>query len=410
MTSRPPKGTRSLQEGIYLERSSPPPAALRLLLVDVDSGTDPLKARDAVRRLWKRVHVFADSLTEEKPFSRGEPQPETRFCDVLLGYGASFFDTARHSPRLTMAQRPPHLVALNGPEQAFPELKWAAGPDGAGSGDQGEADLLFQFTGTSTELVNRCAVEVVNIIEDEALPLMPVATFEGFKRYDGRGWIGFHDGVNNLEPSERFEAVEALEPAWNYGGTFLAFLRLQVDLSAWRRLDDSVQEVIIGRKKRSGAPLVSVANDGGRFRTRAAVDRQPRAGATWLEREHYFNPPATDDPLVEASHVHRANQNKAAGTTHAAHRIFRQGYEYLEDITWSGARLGLTFISFQNDLFHFRQLLGLSGWLGDVNFGGPSGNQRLEPQDLITVRAGGLYAVPPRARPFPGARLFSGTD
>ncbi len=53
-------------------------------------------------------------------------------------------------------------------------------------------------------------------------------------------------------------------------------------------------------------------------------------------------------------------------------------------------------------------MLGLSGWLGDVNFGGPSDPAVVDPPSpsLLSLRAGGFYAVPPRAKPFPGATLF----
>jgi len=70
--------------------------------------------------------------------------------------------------------------------------------------------------------------------------------------------------------------------------------------------------------------------------------------------------------------------------------------------------LGLNFVSFQRDLEHLWQILGLPSWLGGVNFGGRHERDPGEPDpiDLITLEAGGLYAVPPREEPFPGAKLF----
>jgi len=104
----------------------------------------------------------------------------------------------------------------------------------------------------------------------------------------------------------------------------------------------------------------------------------------------------------------RGNQARAAGGTPAGERIFRQGYEYIEGIDVGGPRLGLNFVSFQNDIRRLHQILSLNGWLGDVNFGGPSKPADGDPRSpmLLTLCAGGFYAVPPRSDPFPGAALF----
>jgi deferrochelatase/peroxidase EfeB len=128
--------------------------------------------------------------------------------------------------------------------------------------------------------------------------------------------------------------------------------------------------------------------------------------ADWRHRDAYFNGAASADPVLRASHLHRTNSNQAAPGTPAAHRIFRQGYEYLEDIGADGLRLGLNFISFQNDLYQLRQVLGLQGWLGDANFGGGSdGGPRAVA--LTFLRSGGFYVVPPRQdHGFPGAALL----
>lgn len=90
--------------------------------------------------------------------------------------------------------------------------------------------------------------------------------------------------------------------------------------------------------------------------------------------------------------------------------MFRQGYEFLDGLGPDGPSLGLTFVSFQRDLSTVQHLLHLPGWLGDVNFGGRGGRGPGEPPAIafVSLVAGGLYAVPPRAGPFPGADVFSG--
>ena len=184
---------------------------------------------------------------------------------------------------------------------------------------------------------------------------------------------------------ERLAAIAAPpRPRWMSGGTYMAFLRLRVDLRAWRALDRAGQELAVGRDKLTGNPIVAVRR--GRPVAGDATDR--------------FDPPETGDPLLEASHVHRANQNRGSSDSPAALRIFRQGYDFVDAIGPDGPEVGLNFVSFQADLQTLQHVLHLPGWLGDSNFGG-------EAPPFISLLAGGLYAVPPRARPFPGAVLFA---
>lgn len=402
-------GRAALQEGIYLERSTPPPPAWRSLFLDVATGAAPAQARDAVAAVTALLTglqrgQMPDLAARRKDEASGSIPANT--FTFLLGYGASFFDHEQHDPPLTSGQRPRHLVRLRRSGPAFPQIPWNTD---APVGHGGEADLVVQFTGVSEHAVDRAAVEVSKLIDDQQLPLITAGTYDGFLRDDGRSWIGFHDGVSNIEPSQRLAAVAcAGDPDWNKGGTYLAFLRIQVDLKAWRGLSVAAQEAIVGRDKLTGCPLEAVDTEG-ELRPQPIAGCPLPADPDWQLHDAYFNPPETDDRLVEVSHIHRVNQNRGAGTTTAGHRIFRQGYEYLEDLTADGPCLGLNFVSFQNDMQQLQQVLGLDGWLGDVNFGGPTDPSPGEPQPikLMSLRAGGFYAVPPQATPFPGADLFA---
>lgn len=409
----PERPIGELQQGIYLERGVPSPPAWRALFIDVAPGTAPAEAREAVATTTSMLAELqagvVRELAAERPGEEAGLVPAGSFA-ALLGYGASFFDRERHDPPLSGAVRPRRLVRLRRDAAAFPTLPWH--PEAGAHGEHGgEADLLLQIAAEGEHAAARAAVEVAKLIADEGLPLVLAGAHSGFQRDDGRSWIGFHDGVNNIEPSQRLAAVECPgDPDWNRGGTYLAFLRVQVDLAAWRALDRAEQEAVVGRDKLSGCPLASIERTAEGLQPRPVAPRPPGPAADWRERDAYFNPPETTDPLVEASHVHRVNQARAAGGTPAGERIFRQGYEYLEHLGPDGARLGLNFVSFQKDLQRLQQLLGLEGWLGDVNFGGPTAPGPGEPRSpsLLSLRAGGYYAVPPRATPFPGADLFQG--
>lgn len=392
-----------IQDGIYFRREERPPRSWRLVLLDVDPATAREDARDAVGAVLRLLTRLRAGRVRELEGQGAEGIAATRamFADqsVLVGYGRSLFDTDRHAPALTRETRPDHLAYL----AAFPQLPLAPGP-----GVRAEADVALQITGSDPAAAARAAVEIWKLIEDERLPLRVAASFEGFGRADGRGWLEFHDGVGNLGPSERLAAIAARgEPRWMAGGTYMAFMRMLVDLASWRALDRGAQELVVGRDKLSGSPLTGVERDAaGRPRPVAAPPLPKRP--TPAQRAAHADPPETADPLIEQSHAHRANQNRASPDAPAALRIFRQGYDFLESIGPDGPRLGLNFVSFQADLGTLQHLLHLPGWLGDVNFGGPTdpapGDPR--PPALVSLLAGGLYAVPPRGRPFPGAALF----
>ena len=113
----------------------------------------------------------------------------------------------------------------------------------------------------------------LKLIADERLPLRVSASFGGFGRHDGRGWLDFHDGVSNLDANQRLTALEARgDPAWMEGGAYMAFLRLSIDLALWRSLERREQELLIGRDKLSGAAITRVERDGEESRCRS-LDR-----------------------------------------------------------------------------------------------------------------------------------------
>lgn len=397
-----------LQEGIYHEPGTRPPPCWRLVVLEAAEGARRAAVGDALGRV---VAMLGDLRRGKVRDLAGRPPAESRVgaeqfagLDVLVGYGRRLFDEAAHKPRLARAERPAYLAYLVR-DGAFPALPWADGPSAAGEGD-----VALQLTADRAAAVNCAAVEVWKLIADEDLPLTVAASFEGFGRQDGRGWLDFHDGVSNLPSSQRPQALRAGgDPAWMAGGTYMAYLRLAIDLSAWRSLSRADQELLVGRNKLSGAALAATRR-GPDGRVVPVTARASARRVRGRRPPEWIDPPQTTDPLLEASHVHRANQSRASPDAPGALRMFRQGYDFLAGIGPAGPRLGLNFVSFQSDLSVVQHVLHLPGWLGDVNFGGPAAPGRGEPKPLgfIGLLAGGLYAVPPREEPFPGAAALFG--
>lgn len=392
-----------LQDGIYFHSKEQAAPCFRLLLLNARNGA----TSDVIGQALAAVMTMLAGLGQgHVPERTDQSTAETRATAgmferlrVMLAFGRRLFDNQLHDPPLVEVARPEYLVYLRGGEDPFPTLPWA---EPGKQPNLGEADIALQLTADNEAAVNCAAVEVWKLLIDHHLPLEPSASFGGFQRSDGRGWLEFHDGVSNIRSSERLEALEAPgDPAWMDGGTYMSFLRFTVDLAAWRRLSRPEQELLIGRDKLGGRPLVALERKGD-----TVVGVPSTVGED--DETDFCDPPQTSDPLLEASHLHRANQNRASPSAPAGLRVFRQGYDFLETIGPAGPRLGLNFVSFQRDLGVLQHLLHLPGWLGDVNFGGPAQPKHGEPPalELIRLQAGGLYAVPPRADPLPGAPLF----
>ncbi len=399
-----------LQPGIAFRSGQRPAPCYRLVLLDAAPGANPTVVHDALRDIDQMLCDLAAGQVREL---QGQP-PEGKIASAqqfaglehLLALGRRLFDGDVHQPRLVRGSRPDYLAYLpaDGP---FPALPWA---DGTRGRNRGEADIAIQLTAERQAGVNCAAVEIWKLLADLGGPLRVVASFDGFGRPDGRGWLEFHDGVSNMEAGQRAVALEARgNPEWMRGGTYMVFLRLHIHLTTWRALSRTEQEMLVGRDKLTGGALVATERDrSGRLLPISASPPGPDAGQH--ERSDFIDPPQSTDPLIEASHVHRANQTRSSPSAAGAFRIFRQGYDFLYGIEGETPALGLNFVSFQRDLAIVQHLLHLPGWLGDVNFGGSADPASGNPPsvDFISVLAGGLYAVPPLAKPFPGAHLFAG--
>jgi Dyp-type peroxidase family len=390
-----------LQAGIYFEPKTTPPPAYRLLLLNALADASRESVAEALAQLMRMFEKLGAGrvreLADQPPSQLEATARQFQGLEVLLGYGRRFFDSQEHRPSLTDLQRPDFLAYLPR-ERPFPALPWANARRNA------EADFALQLTAANEAAVSCAAVEAWKLIGDETLPLAVAESFGGYGRADGRGWLGFHDGVSNIASDQRLAALAApADPPWMEDGTYMAYLRLAVDLAAWRSLTREQQELVVGRDKLTGAALIAVTRERGKLASVAAP--APGRDATAAEAADWRDPPQTTDPLLEASHIARANQSRASPTAPGAFRIYRQGYDFLESLTADGVQLGLNFVSFQRDLRVLQQLLHLPGWLGDANFGGASDGLATLP--LISVVAGGFYAVPPRARPHAGRDLFA---
>jgi len=394
-----------LQEGIYFRKEDRTGSCYRLLVLNINPDTSRAKAKAAIAIVWAMLEELKQGVVTELRAADGSVSVGVPHGNLkcLLGFGARLFD------RYPDLSRPNELKRLGDQPSPFPSLHWSADANR----DAGEGELALQFTADTELAVARAVVEVWMLIKSQRLPFEIVTFHSGFNRDDRRGWLGFHDGISNIEYDQRRRALEVVrrdpplppDPDWMLGGTYMGFLRLTVNLDAWRRLKREEQEILVGRDKLTGCPIESIDQ---------AMHPVPLAGCPFANRARsaeYKNAPLPPhgQELLSASHIQRANLNRHRGPmTDDDNRIFRQGYEFVEPLRGGQLRLGLNFVSFQRNLMHLTNILRTPGWLGNANFGGPAVTQPGEPRgiDLVELMSGGYYAVPPKGDPFPGAAIF----
>jgi deferrochelatase/peroxidase EfeB len=157
-------------------------------------------------------------------------------------------------------------------------------------------------------------------------------TQSGEGRTTTRDLLGFKDGTANLPAgSQDLEDLVWVgpgdgEPAWTAGGTYLAVRLIRMFVERWDRTALDEQEKLIGRTKRTGAPI-------GMGREEDTPD-------------YHNDPDGVDIPLD--AHIRLANPRTAAT---AGSRILRRGFSYSRGFDAAGQLdQGLIFIGYQRSL------------------------------------------------------------
>jgi len=199
-----------------------------------------------------------------------------------------------------------------------------------------------------------------------------------------RNLMGFKDGTQQPKDSERdkFVWVGSEGPAWMRGGSYLVTRRIRVALEHWDGTEVGFQEQVMGRYKKSGAPL------GQRH------EREP------------MNLSAVDkdgSPVIpENAHV-----RMATAATNGGAQILRRGYSYNDGVNVTAERwppwrqgleydAGLFFVAYQSDpRTGFIKIFQNMAKLDALN-------------QFATHVGSGLFACPPGAKPGEsiGQKLF----
>ena len=168
-----------------------------------------------------------------------------------------------------------------------------------------------------------------------------------------------HDGVSNIKSQERPNVISidsrylSSRDRWTLNGTYLAFLRIAINLEKWEDTSVTDQEILVGRDKLTGCPLISVDKNG-----KPRKDgRCPVPGTSEIidPGNEYFreHPPygvGGQDNILQYSHIGRSRPTDQVPIwDKKSYRIFRQGFEFLTSSSEEpGLIAGLNFVSFQN--------------------------------------------------------------
>lgn len=294
--------------------------------------------------------------------------------------------------------------------------------------------IVFQFISRTQLATNRAVVETFNrllAIEPSKRTLSFSRFYTGFQRDDGRSWLGFHDEVSNMHtPHERESAIFIerkrnslpYEDFWTEGGTYLAFLRTEINLSSWLKLERKKQELIVGRDKISGRPLVGIDKEGNPVVLQECppVSKLRSFDKRFYDHLDYFQKPKANKKqnsvidvdasirVLSHSHIGRTrHMDPIRSGNPTSRRIFRQGFEFVESHPTSPLQplvVGLNFVSFQNDPGRIFFILTDPNWMGKSNFGGTGITDSIK--NLLSVSAAGIFFVPHLEEPFPGAGIL----
>ncbi|HET7643994.1 MAG TPA: hypothetical protein VFK40_10840, partial [Nitrososphaeraceae archaeon] len=353
----------AIQDGIYYDR--PPGNSFCLMFMKISrSARMPDLIKD-LYELWKVYDELKKGKVKDLPIHPKHSHQGN--LSILLGYGPKIFDGVLSG----IKKKKPKDLAY---ERGFKDPAILNGePIAAGSSFNFTNDIVknhapnehivLQFIADTEMFTNRAVVETWKHIKNRNI-LHISKFYTGFKRIDQRGWLGFHEGIANIDPKERLEAIAINdsvpnEDKWLINGTYMAFIRFVIDLEKWEKLSLSEQEINVGRKKITGCPIIDFDKNGNPIGdsncpvegTAEVIDE----GNEKFRQHPRFNeknlPHYISDKSLSISHIYRVHKpNIHPPSDFRSLKIFRQGFEFLESIDkYPGFQAGLNFVSFQNN-------------------------------------------------------------
>jgi deferrochelatase/peroxidase EfeB len=228
---------------------------------------------------------------------------------VTVGVGASLFDG-----RFGLAPlRPRGLVRM-------PTF-----PDDALVATECHGDVMLQLCANTSETLLNALRDLMRATRGVLAARWKIEGFHNAprERGAGRNLLGFKDGTSNPVAQSIWTAD---------GGTFQVVRIIRNRVEFWDRVSLDEQELMIGRRKDTGAPL-----DGDRESDTPDFRADPHGHAIPLD-----------------AHIRLANPRTVETEPK---RILRRGYNYSRGLDEAGQLdMGLVFASYQRELEHFAEI------------------------------------------------------
>lgn len=424
----------SLQEGIYYGQKDIG-KSFCIIFLKIAPGSDSKAVQENLKKIWIMLQNLKRGVVRDLDVNERHRKSDN--LTVLIGYGPSLFRRGILSDvkkKLPM-DMDPSLLFLEPDSFGGGPLVRGAGLSYANDVQQNHVTtehIMIQLIADTEFATSRAVVELWSLIGElnkysgEGGSIIFSNWYSGFKRSDNRGWLGFHESVSNLRRQDRLSAISINQnnissesEKWIINGTYMAFLRIVIDLPYWRGIDYENQEKLVGREKSTGCPFIGVDRNGrlikdNRCPVKGTFEVIEKGNESFREHPKYgiLSSPygGISSKSLEYTHIGRTNKSEQTPPDrNESYRIFRQGFEFLEPhILPPYLRLGLNFISFQNRTHKLMKILSSPSYLGGTNFGGDPKNATHGMERLLSVRAGGFFLVPPAIKNeiFPGSNIF----
>lgn len=410
-----------LQEGIYYRAKPQIGNSFCILSLKGENASQITEIGNAVHLIWKHLEHLKRGKTVDLEIDKRHRKIGN--LTVLVAYGSGLFEMPGSQKRKPAS---------------FSETWNFKAPESVGGGRILEGSgisysssifenhlltdhIVFQFIADSEFYTKRAAFEVWKVIHKleknrGKAPLHITGLYTGFQRADHRNWLGFHDGVSNIRSHERWHVISInskylnSDDEWTFRGTYLGFMRIGLNVEKWEDTHIREQEILIGREKITGCPIVRVDKNGKPIKN----DRCPVPGTSEIidpGNEHFREHPpygrGSQDKILQYSHIGRAAPfDRIPIWDKKSLRIYRQGFEFLVPSTDDpGLLAGLNFVSFQNTPERLYRALTYPHIIAQ---NGLASTTMPNLDRFMSVFAAGIFFVPPKVQgePFPGTQIF----
>jgi Dyp-type peroxidase family len=356
-----------IQDGIFYSNGEKIGKSFCIIFFNFTKDCDFVQAKVILKRLWKFYNSLKKGITRDL-IEAHPKQLHTGNTNFLLGYGSSFFSINGFNNK-----KP------NGLEQSFfnnPDNLRGGGPvveginifynDNIKDNHAIKDQIIIQCIAENDYYIYRVIVESYKELqlikkENNDKELLLISKYYlGHKPEDRRNWFGFLDGISNINKKERKDAIfiKKSKQGETELGTYMAFSRIEFNLEKWDKLSKYEQEIIIGREKLTGCPVIGVDE----VTKKTIKDPRCPIPGTISVLDHGNEVFREINPLAFGKSLppNRYKQLKESHITASKTRnwkIFRQSFEFFEPSEDKHTfKVGFNFISFQNDLQQFFEL------------------------------------------------------